>query len=133
MNHFNGSSWYKRIYQLQHLEEHFLSCDCYRLKELLMQFHEGIKLFQVVLLMIASRFTNALSESNFLRALGCGSTLYNLNLSGSGIVTLPRCIESFVGLKFLNLNECKQLREILGLPPNVEKVKLMGVCHWKYF
>ena len=64
-----------------------------------------------------------LSDSNFFRMLDCGSMLYELNLSGSDIVTLSRCIESFVGLRFLYLNECKQLREILGLPPNVEKVK----------
>ncbi|XP_059454790.1 protein SUPPRESSOR OF npr1-1, CONSTITUTIVE 1-like isoform X1 [Corylus avellana] len=63
------------------------------------------------------------SESNFLRALGCRSTLKHLNLSFSGIVTLPRCIESFVTLASLFLDGCKQLREILGLPPNVQVVR----------
>ncbi|XP_059455234.1 disease resistance protein RPV1-like [Corylus avellana] len=65
----------------------------------------------------------ALSESNFFTTFDCCSMLNHLDLSGSDIVTIPRCIESFVGLTFLYLNECKQLREIIGLPPNVEVVK----------
>jgi Leucine-rich repeat (LRR) protein len=74
-----------------------------------------------------------LSYSNFFRMLDCGTMLYELNLSGSDIVTLSRCIESFVGLRFLYLNECKQLREILGLPPNVEKVKASGCVSLEIF
>jgi hypothetical protein len=64
----------------------------------------------------------ALSESNLFWTLGCFSALGELNLSRSDIVTLPQCIEIFVGLKCLDLHECKQLREILGLPPNVVEV-----------
>ncbi|XP_059455281.1 disease resistance protein RPV1-like [Corylus avellana] len=70
-----------------------------------------------------------------LRALDWGSmsTLYHLDLSGSSIVTLPRCIESFVGLKLLFLEDCEQLREILGLPPNVEKVRASGCVSLEIF
>ncbi|XP_059454151.1 protein SUPPRESSOR OF npr1-1, CONSTITUTIVE 1-like [Corylus avellana] len=70
-----------------------------------------------------------------LRALDWGSTftLYELNLSGSGIVTLSRCIESFVGMKFLSLIGCEQLREILGLPPNVEEVSASGCLSLEIF
>ncbi|XP_059451016.1 disease resistance protein RPV1-like [Corylus avellana] len=105
--------------QMQHLEELSLD-DCYRLKELpsSIGYLGGIEELN---LYYCTKLTN-FSDSNFLRALGCGFTLHYLNLIGSGIVTLPRCIESFVGLKFLYLDECKQLREILGLPPNVEIV-----------
>jgi len=68
----------------------------------------------------------ALSESNFFRKVDCGSALNVLDLSGSDIVTLPPCIGRFVGLKSLTLKNCKQLREILGLPPNVEYVNASG-------
>ncbi|XP_059455252.1 disease resistance protein RPV1-like [Corylus avellana] len=67
----------------------------------------------------------ALSESNFFSTFDCGSRLSRLDLSGSDIVTLPLCIKRFFGLKFLYLNECKQLQKILGLPPNV-----VEVCAW---
>ncbi|XP_059455249.1 disease resistance protein Roq1-like [Corylus avellana] len=68
----------------------------------------------------------ALSESNFFRTFDCGSVLNRLDLSGSDIVTLPSCIRRFVGLKFLYLNECKQLQKILGLPPNLVEVSASG-------
>ena len=68
----------------------------------------------------------ALSESIFFRTVDCGSALNVLDLSGSDIVSLPPCIRRFVGLKSLTLKNCKQLREILGLPPNVEHVNASG-------
>ncbi|XP_059455283.1 disease resistance protein RPV1-like [Corylus avellana] len=70
-----------------------------------------------------------------LRALDWGSTstLYYLNLSWCGIVTLSRCIESFVGLKVLKMVNCKQLQEILGLPPNVEVVTAWGCVSLEIF
>ncbi|XP_059429066.1 TMV resistance protein N-like [Corylus avellana] len=60
-----------------------------------------------------------LSESILFWTFGCYSTLTELDLSRSYIVALPPCIRGFVRLKFLFLMECKQLREILGLPPNL--------------
>lgn len=63
-----------------------------------------------------------LSESNFFRNFDWFSTLTDLRLAYSDIVTLPLCIRRFVRLKILYLKKCKQLREILGLPPNVEVV-----------
>ncbi|XP_059450982.1 disease resistance protein RPV1-like [Corylus avellana] len=62
------------------------------------------------------------SQSNFCRILAFYSSLETLDLSGSDIVTLPPYVRRFVGLKSLSLNKCKQLREILGLPPNVREV-----------
>ncbi|XP_040996732.1 disease resistance protein Roq1-like [Juglans microcarpa x Juglans regia] len=58
------------------------------------------------------------SESNF--------SLTTLNLSSSGIVSLPPCIERFVGLARLSLRDCKQLEKILHLPPNIEEVDATG-------
>ena len=63
-----------------------------------------------------------LSESNIFRTFDWISTLTLLNIEDSDIVTLPPCIRSFVRLKRLYLWKCKQLREILGLPPNVKIV-----------
>jgi Leucine-rich repeat (LRR) protein len=67
-----------------------------------------------------------LSESNFFRTFDCCSTLTELYLSKSDIVTLPPCISRFVRLKTLYLNGCKALKEILGLPPNVKRVEARG-------
>ncbi|XP_059454645.1 disease resistance protein Roq1-like [Corylus avellana] len=118
------------IYQLQHLEELSFH-DCYSLKEL--PSSTGyLGRIKELNLYSCTNLTN-FSGPNFLRALGCGSMLYRLNLSGSGIVTLPRCIEIFVGLKVLSLNECKHLREILGLPPNIDKVRARGCASLEIF
>ncbi|KAG7981220.1 hypothetical protein I3843_05G221800 [Carya illinoinensis] len=66
----------------------------------------------------------SLSESSFFRTFECCSALKELDLSGSDIVTLPRCIKRFVGLENLKMTDCKQLREILGLPPNLREVSV---------
>jgi Leucine-rich repeat (LRR) protein len=63
-----------------------------------------------------------LSESNIFRTFDWFSTLTILFIANSDIVTLPPCIRRFVRLKRLFLWKCKQLREILGLPPNVKQV-----------
>ncbi|KAG2668005.1 hypothetical protein I3760_15G140300, partial [Carya illinoinensis] len=53
------------------------------------------------------------------------SRLREVNLYLSGIVSLPPCIEGFVGLSKLDLRYCKQLEEILHLPPNIESVEAL--------
>ncbi|XP_059455219.1 TMV resistance protein N-like [Corylus avellana] len=67
-----------------------------------------------------------LLESSFFRIFNCSSTLVVLNLSGSAIVTIPACLERFVCLCYLNLNNCKQLRKILKLPPSIKDVCAEG-------
>ncbi|KAG6676511.1 hypothetical protein I3842_15G155100 [Carya illinoinensis] len=47
------------------------------------------------------------------------SSLYELDLSGIVIVSLPPVIESFVELRILKLWHCEKLIEILHLPPNI--------------
>ncbi|KAG7945092.1 hypothetical protein I3843_15G135800 [Carya illinoinensis] len=49
------------------------------------------------------------------------SSLRYLSLSCSSSVSLPLCIEGFVGLCELYLVDCKQLEEILHLPPNIKE------------
>jgi hypothetical protein len=56
--------------------------------------------------------------------------LEQLDLSWSGIVSIPPCIKRFVSWKFLKLNNCKRLREILAFPPNAYCVEAEG-CHRK--
>ncbi|XP_042960908.1 disease resistance protein TAO1-like [Carya illinoinensis] len=74
-----------------------------------------------------SGLKNFLPESNNLsRTYNFSSSLRTLNLSGSGIVSLPPCIEGFVGLSYLCLRNCKQLEEILHLPPNIESFEAIG-------
>jgi Leucine-rich repeat (LRR) protein len=50
-----------------------------------------------------------LSKSNFFGTFDYRSTLNHLDLSNSDIVTIPPCINRFVGLEILNLKNCKQL------------------------
>ncbi|XP_035546897.1 disease resistance protein RUN1-like isoform X1 [Juglans regia] len=74
-----------------------------------------------------SSLKNFLPESNNLfRTYNLSSSLKTLNLSFSGIVSLSPCIEGFVGLSKLNLSDCKQLEEILHLPPNIKEVDVRG-------
>ncbi|XP_042962853.1 TMV resistance protein N-like isoform X2 [Carya illinoinensis] len=72
-------------------------------------------------------------SNNLFRIFNFSSSLRTLNLSGSGIISLPPCIEGSVGLSHLYLLECKQLKEILHLPPNIEKVDIRGCSSLKSF
>ncbi|KAG6676243.1 hypothetical protein I3842_15G142600 [Carya illinoinensis] len=72
-------------------------------------------------------------SNNLFRTFNFSSSLRTLNLSGSGIVSLPPCIEGFVGLSKLDLRSCRQLEEILHLPPNIEEVNAQGCYRLKSF
>ncbi|KAM5569608.1 disease resistance protein RPV1-like [Rosa sericea] len=65
-----------------------------------------------------------LSVSDFLTNLDCVSTLSTLILSGSSFDSLPACISKFCELKYLNLADCKRLRDISELPPNIKHLNL---------
>ncbi|KAF8039617.1 hypothetical protein BT93_B1978 [Corymbia citriodora subsp. variegata] len=67
-----------------------------------------------------------LLEAEFLQSLTCFSSLAILRLSGNNFVSLPTCISKFEKLAVLNLDDCKQLQEILGLPPNIRTLKANG-------
>jgi Leucine-rich repeat (LRR) protein len=74
-----------------------------------------------------------LSESNIFQMFNCSSKLEDLDLSGSDIVTIPACFKRFVSLLRLNLNNCKKLREISELPPNIFKVCARGCMSLETF
>jgi hypothetical protein len=74
-----------------------------------------------------------LSESNIFKIFNCSSTLEELDLSGSDIVTIPACIKRFVCLETLNLHNCKKLREISALPPNKFRVYATGCTSLETF
>ncbi|XP_040996147.1 disease resistance protein Roq1-like [Juglans microcarpa x Juglans regia] len=74
----------------------------------------------------ASLRDGILSESNFFTTFNCSSTLENLDLSRSDIVSLPACIRRFIRLRYLRLNDCKKLEEILDLPPDILEVYAAG-------
>ncbi|KAM5570099.1 hypothetical protein ABKV19_017224 [Rosa sericea] len=63
---------------------------------------------------------NLLSDCDFLMTLDCWETLQWLNLSRNNFVSLPACFTKFVKLRELDLMNCKRLREIPELPPNVK-------------
>ena len=48
--------------------------------------------------------------------------LTHLNLSSTGIVTIPESISRFTTLEYLDIQDCKKLREILGLPRSIRTV-----------
>jgi Leucine-rich repeat (LRR) protein len=75
----------------------------------------------------------AISESNFFRIFDWCSTLTHLDLSKSDIVTIPPYIRRLVRLEFLNLEECKQLQEILGIPPNLIEMNAEGCVSLEIF
>ncbi|MED6146136.1 hypothetical protein PIB30_031728 [Stylosanthes scabra] len=50
----------------------------------------------------------------------------HLNLSGSSITILPECIRNCSRLKFLEIPDCKNLKEIRGIPPNVKSLNASG-------
>ncbi|KAI4353226.1 hypothetical protein L6164_002192 [Bauhinia variegata] len=49
-----------------------------------------------------------------------------LELCGSNLKILPECIQACKNLQLLNLNNCKQLREIRGIPPNMEELSAIN-------
>jgi hypothetical protein len=74
-----------------------------------------------------------LSKSDFIATLDCFSTLFRLNLSRSDVVSVPACIKRFVSLRTLQLEDCKQLQEILDLPPNLEEIFAKGCISLESF
>ncbi|KAM5552769.1 hypothetical protein ABKV19_025137 [Rosa sericea] len=61
----------------------------------------------------------SLSDCDFLITLDCWETLELLNLSGNNFVSVPACFTKFVNLRMLFLYDCRRLREIPELPPNL--------------
>lgn len=74
-----------------------------------------------------------LSKADFLMVLNSFSTLEELDLSSSDIVSLPTSIKRVIGLKQLRLESCRQLQEILELPPNIEEVYANGCISLERF
>ncbi|KAG7941827.1 hypothetical protein I3843_16G066400 [Carya illinoinensis] len=74
-----------------------------------------------------------LSKSDIFTAFNFSSTLETLELSRSDIVILPTSIKRFVGLRCLMLLDCKQLEQILELPPNIEEVFASGCISLETF
>jgi hypothetical protein len=74
-----------------------------------------------------------LLEQNFFSIFNCSSTLGILYLSGSVIDTIPPCIERFVCLRRLHLDNCKQLQKILRLPRNIGLVSAKGCMSLETF
>ncbi|KAI4353218.1 hypothetical protein L6164_002184 [Bauhinia variegata] len=52
--------------------------------------------------------------------LGCLSNVRFLELGDSNLTLLPESIQVCQFLSYLNLDNCKQLREIRGIPPNIK-------------
>jgi Leucine-rich repeat (LRR) protein len=74
-----------------------------------------------------------LLESNLFRIFNWCPRLATLNLSGTAIVTIPPCMGRFIHLEVLTLENCKQLRKILGLPPNIKRVRAEGCMSLETF
>jgi Leucine-rich repeat (LRR) protein len=68
-------------------------------------------------------YCRGLVKPEFIMTLDRFSSLQRLHLSETDIVRLPACIKRFVGLKYLDLDDCKQLKEIPELPPNIQIIR----------
>ncbi|KAK9904402.1 hypothetical protein M0R45_000768 [Rubus argutus] len=63
---------------------------------------------------------SSLSNTDFLVSLDCASSLKRLNLSGSNIVSLSKCLSKFICVRQLYLGGCRNLVEIPQLPPHTK-------------
>lgn len=52
----------------------------------------------------------------------CFPNLASLVLSGNNFETLPRCIQEYHAMEMLHLDNCKQLQEIISIPPNLQYI-----------
>ncbi|KAK9941542.1 hypothetical protein M0R45_007246 [Rubus argutus] len=59
-----------------------------------------------------------LGDAAFASSFGCFPSLVALNLSGNNFVKLPPSIRSFFKLENINLENCKRLQDLSGLPLN---------------
>ncbi|TKY60166.1 TMV resistance protein N [Spatholobus suberectus] len=60
------------------------------------------------------------SDDYFPMALAWFGNVKELELSSNNFSFLPECIKDFSSLTLLNLDNCERLREIRGIPPNLE-------------
>nr|KYP76799.1 TMV resistance protein N [Cajanus cajan] len=61
-----------------------------------------------------------LSDEYFPMALALFGNVKELELSSNNFTFLPECIKECRSLTLLNLDNCERLREIRGIPPNLE-------------
>ena len=61
-------------------------------------------------------------ELDFLMKPDCFPKLERLDLCGTKIITVPESLSRFPRLWSLSVENCKQLREIQGLPQSIERV-----------
>ncbi|KAI6679653.1 hypothetical protein NL676_033534 [Syzygium grande] len=119
------------IYTLQHLELIFVD-GCSQLNKFPKCLCESSDCTNVSLPLALPNVINlnvqrcSLSELSFLENLHCISSLTILDLSENKFVSLPTCIGQFTKLQQLCLTLCKQLREILALPPNITSLQAKG-------
>ncbi|XLR24754.1 hypothetical protein S83_052654 [Arachis hypogaea] len=59
----------------------------------------------------------SLSDEFFPLALACFPNLEHLDLIGNNFTVLPECMQEFRFLYWINVDDCKHLREIRGIPP----------------
>ncbi|KAF8036220.1 hypothetical protein BT93_C2049 [Corymbia citriodora subsp. variegata] len=119
------------LYTLQHLEL-ILVDGCSQLSKLPECLRKSSDCTNFSLLLALPSVINlnvqrcSLSELSFLKNLHCISSLTILDLSENKFVSLPTCISQFTKLQQLLLMHCKQLREILALPPNITSLHAKG-------
>jgi Leucine-rich repeat (LRR) protein len=67
-----------------------------------------------------------LSEEFLAMLLMWFANVEYLNLSRSNFTILPECIRDCHFLRRLHLDDCKFLREIRGVPPNLKRLSALG-------
>ncbi|MED6183283.1 hypothetical protein PIB30_036469 [Stylosanthes scabra] len=64
---------------------------------------------------------NNMSDDFFPLAVACLPNVTKLNLRGNNFTVLPECMQEFHFLSWLNVDDCKHLQEIRGIPPNLKE------------
>jgi hypothetical protein len=68
-----------------------------------------------------------ISDDEFLTiALMWFTNVESLNLKGSNLKILPKCLEKCRFLETINLDDCEFLEEIRGVPPNLKTLSAIG-------
>ncbi|MED6183284.1 hypothetical protein PIB30_036470 [Stylosanthes scabra] len=67
-----------------------------------------------------------LSNDFFPLAVAWFPNVERLDLRGNNFTILPECIQQFCFLKDLRLKDCPHLRDIRGLPPNLEYLSIVN-------
>ncbi|MED6181137.1 hypothetical protein PIB30_016662 [Stylosanthes scabra] len=79
---------------------------------------------------ILSLTNGNLSDDFFPLAVAWFPNVKFLDLSGNNFTVIPECIQEFHSLLRLDVDDCKHLQEIRGVPPNLKTFSALNCKSW---